>query len=387
MHEIRLSGHELAGLSEAVLGKCGSLRFEARGFSMYPLIRDGDTIVVRPVDAGDLGVGAIILYRSASGKPVAHRIVRFETNPGDRKNVAGAPLAAPFTGKTNLFIYGNNCTLPDSTAPEHDRERFNRLRDIFVRGDASHSRTELVKSDHVLGVVAVVERGAKIVRLDEGIWKFVGILVARFPWLAPWFAGPRELVKSIAAAVFHFMQRLRLYRALATNTVGRSVYYRVAGNNDAAELVSFYQYDQSREVADPLERMVLDLAQLEPYGAYICAFIRGRIVGCVVVRDFPSDVTHHPDWWLFGLGVRTMVRGLGLGETLVRLALETAGGRGASKVHLLVDETNRVALSLYAKMGFVRAVIPALQLKLDEEAARGNVRQIVLVNQISQGGA
>jgi len=396
MREIRLNGRELMGLSDTILASGGSLRFRARGFSMNPLIKDGDTIVVRPADTGDLHVGTVAFYRSASGKPVAHRIIGFKTSPGDcrsllrakdRKYAVVAQPAAPFVGKGNLGFQGNNGTSPDLTAVGTNSRRINCCGDILVRGDAPNSRTELVEPGQALGVVAAVERGAEIRRLDSVRWKAAGLLIAKFPWLGPCFDSPKEPARKIAAVMFHLMQRSGSYRVLAGRIIGRSVCYRVATVDDAAELAAFYQCDRFGDIADPVGQIVRNLRQLDEYGNYLCAIVRGKMVGVAVVRHFPRHETRHPDWWLFGLGVRTIVRGAGVGEGLVRFALETARRRGASRVHLLVDENNKVALSLYGKMGFVPTSDPALQTSTDGGADLANVRQIVLVKQVAHDSA
>jgi len=58
------------------------------------------------------------------------------------------------------------------------------------------------------------------------------------------------------------------------------------------------------------------------------------------------------EYWLFGLLVRTRYRGAGIGEGLVRTALQRAASEGAAKINLMVWEQNRAAINLYRKIGF-----------------------------------
>jgi len=61
------------------LGAC--VRFQARGQSMYPAIRDGEIIKVEPVEPSHIKKGDIVLYRMKKGV-IAHRVVRIERRNG-----------------------------------------------------------------------------------------------------------------------------------------------------------------------------------------------------------------------------------------------------------------------------------------------------------------
>ncbi len=78
--ELPLSGESLAGLMRAVLDKGKPFRFEARGTSMYPFIRDGDVVTVAPLAGADPKPGdvAAFVQPGTSGVRV-HRIVKVET--------------------------------------------------------------------------------------------------------------------------------------------------------------------------------------------------------------------------------------------------------------------------------------------------------------------
>ena len=59
-----------------------------------------------------------------------------------------------------------------------------------------------------------------------------------------------------------------------------------------------------------------------------------------------------PDAWLEDLFVREDARRCGVGDALVRLAIERAQERGAKRIELDTNEANAPALALYERHGF-----------------------------------
>jgi signal peptidase I len=51
-------------------------RVKSRGESMYPLIKNGDTLLIEPLKADELHPGDIAFYRVSSGSFVAHRFIK-----------------------------------------------------------------------------------------------------------------------------------------------------------------------------------------------------------------------------------------------------------------------------------------------------------------------
>jgi hypothetical protein len=66
--------------------------FRAGGPSMNPTIRDGESVRIRPLLAGDLRPGVVLLYRK-NDRLVLHRMIRRKPNAGDMYVVADAALA------------------------------------------------------------------------------------------------------------------------------------------------------------------------------------------------------------------------------------------------------------------------------------------------------
>src|SRR5574337_1632039 len=102
-----------------------SVRFQAKGASMFPTIDDSETVVVEPVAPSHVKRGDIILYRRHGGM-IAHRVVCIART----KQRALTPV-------------------------------------LTLRGDASDFPDEPVEVSRVLGKVVAVERDGRSVRLDS----------------------------------------------------------------------------------------------------------------------------------------------------------------------------------------------------------------------------
>ena len=101
-------------ISAELFARGHRVRFRAAGSSMFPTIRNGETITVEPAPAATLAVGDIAFYRTERGV-TAHRVV-----------------ATGGVGKT-----------------------------LLARGDAPGSETEAVEPDWILGKVVAIERGGR----------------------------------------------------------------------------------------------------------------------------------------------------------------------------------------------------------------------------------
>ena len=59
---------------EDLLARGHAVRFRAQGWSMYPTIRNGESITVMPLEGLSIQPGDIVLYRRSSGS-IAHRVI------------------------------------------------------------------------------------------------------------------------------------------------------------------------------------------------------------------------------------------------------------------------------------------------------------------------
>ena len=89
----------------------------------------------------------------------------------------------------------------------------------------------------------------------------------------------------------------------------------------------------------------------------------GRVVGWCDVRREPAQAYAHVG--LLGMGVLPEYRGRGLGEQLIRSALEASTQAGFEKIELSVYATNPRARALYEKVGFVLEGTKARGRKVD----------------------
>jgi hypothetical protein len=77
--EIPLANDVLAGLMQAVLEKGKPFRFEARGTSMHPFIRDGDVVTVAPLAGTEPKTGDVVAFvHPGTGRVRVHRVVKVE---------------------------------------------------------------------------------------------------------------------------------------------------------------------------------------------------------------------------------------------------------------------------------------------------------------------
>jgi signal peptidase I len=96
-----------AELSTVILRAGKGLRFQARGASMSPLVRDGDVLLVQPADRREVRVGDVVLCSHEVGHVVVHRVVRRVTGPTGRCFVVqGDQVARPDGVIPGSQVYG-----------------------------------------------------------------------------------------------------------------------------------------------------------------------------------------------------------------------------------------------------------------------------------------
>jgi signal peptidase len=104
------------------------VRFRARGSSMHPTIRSGDSLLVAPVEPDRVRTGDIILYAATPSRLLAHRVIEIV------RHACPGPEGADAAGTEAAFLMkGDGCPHPDPP----------------------------VASDRVLGKVAAVERNGR----------------------------------------------------------------------------------------------------------------------------------------------------------------------------------------------------------------------------------
>jgi RimJ/RimL family protein N-acetyltransferase len=125
-----------------------------------------------------------------------------------------------------------------------------------------------------------------------------------------------------------------------------------------------------------LDRILLGTKKKEVVS--IAAIVGGKIVGhCDVSRRKATDERHTG---LFGIVILGGYREIGIGQMMVKTALEEALRSGVWLVELQVFAINKVAIHVYEKLGFKRVgVVPGKMLRngrfLDEVYMYADLRQ------------
>lgn len=135
---LECQGAELYELGRQLVAAEASLSFRARGWSMYPMIREGDVLEVTPVPWCKVGVGDVLFYRSGE-RMLVHRVIgRCSAEPGDR---------------------------------------------IRARGDAFLQEDPPICEQDMIGRVDAIyrpgRREPRLIRQDRGIARWLGVLLAR----------------------------------------------------------------------------------------------------------------------------------------------------------------------------------------------------------------
>lgn len=142
----RLNGAQFRDLAEPVLRDGHRLRFQARGSSMGPFIKDGDVLEVAPLGKGWVRLGDVLLVEAGDGRWLAHRVIKTRRRNGERW----------------FLLKGDACPDPDGW----------------------------FDTKHFLGRVLIVDRGGRqidltspSVRLSAQLWVTIAPWTSRFFWL------------------------------------------------------------------------------------------------------------------------------------------------------------------------------------------------------------
>ena len=146
-----LRNADLLELSKDIFRKGKSIRFQAKGWSMRPFIRDGDFIVVSPIKNSSIKTGNVVFCITTENKIKVHRVIR-------------------------------------------KHEKGNRII-MFIKGDATFSSPEKVEMQNVIGKVVAVERNGRKKRLDTKLYQMKGLLFAGISPFSQWTYPIGSIVK------------------------------------------------------------------------------------------------------------------------------------------------------------------------------------------------
>ncbi|MBN1255268.1 MAG: S26 family signal peptidase [Deltaproteobacteria bacterium] len=75
--ELFLSSQHLEELLKGVLDKGACFRFQGKGLSMSPFIKDGDILTIAPLPTASPGLGDVVVFTHPNtGKLIIHRVIK-----------------------------------------------------------------------------------------------------------------------------------------------------------------------------------------------------------------------------------------------------------------------------------------------------------------------
>jgi ribosomal protein S18 acetylase RimI-like enzyme len=114
------------------------------------------------------------------------------------------------------------------------------------------------------------------------------------------------------------------------------------------------------------ERALRLIVEKPETGRIYCARSDNEVIGLVSLLFSVSTAEGGRAAWLEDMIVTPEWRGQGVGESLLRHALEQAQSLGCSRITLLTDSTNQAAIRLYERNGFKRSQMIPLRLHFQE---------------------
>lgn len=321
-------------LSQEILEQGALLRFRAPGNSMHPFIENGDILVVEPSNGAQAHIGDVIFYHRPDGRLIAHRLIRIQ-NQGD--SVA-------------LITQGDSLRCPDPP----------------------------LRPEQVLGRVIAVERDGRFLGLDSGLNKAMSSSWARLSpssrWLRPILKPGWKLYRMVSPAglrdlfelCLRLVQGIPVYRRVAAS-LRKGIEIKEAGEEDKRHVYNWLNPEQTKSTV---------LGRLN-----VTCFVAkkgDRIIGSVELVRRPEQSYPHDGYWLISLTVRTLNRGMGIGEKLCQTVMDKSRKEEAKGLSLLVNEYNHRAIRLYRKLGFEMRVIPALEKQLDDERGTLGYRRVLM---------
>lgn len=163
------------------------------------------------------------------------------------------------------------------------------------------------------------------------------------------------------------MQGIPLYRRIGQR-IGFGMTLREA--TDADKLAVHRWLNPAGDPAHALHRNPNVTEWVAEYHSRLAGFVQ-------LVRHPPEHYPYVGDW-LFGLSVKPIFRGFGIGQALSEAVIERSRAEGAPTLDLLVYEDNLRAIDLYRKLGFEMYFNPDLEAQLELERASLGHRRVAM---------
>jgi GNAT superfamily N-acetyltransferase len=208
----------------------------------------------------------------------------------------------------------------------------------------------------------------------------ISVLAADFSMFLQYpFLFARKMI-SLSLVILVRLQSLKAYRRIVKKIMKGIVTVRVAGLEDEEQLRDLYLMAGND--------IINGLAEVESEGFWLIAERNGKIAGGLTMTRYEKDPAL---WVIFGLEVKPLARGLGVGRAIVEAALLKAKQSGARQIGLFVNKKAKPALGLYRSLGFEAAVVPAEfhcssdEIYLSYELDKGSNWGLVLERAVEEG--
>lgn len=131
----------LRDLADELLDKGTSIRIEASGYSMYPAISPGNTIIIKPVPEEQLKCGMIIAWKREKDMVVHRLVLAYESDDkkyyitrGDSCRSYDKPVSGDMiAGRVEAIYKGHRLLRPEILHPISERRyRLNRFSTFFL---------------------------------------------------------------------------------------------------------------------------------------------------------------------------------------------------------------------------------------------------------------
>jgi ribosomal protein S18 acetylase RimI-like enzyme len=301
---------EFSDLCFDLEGKAEQISLQAKGGSMFPFIRSGDWVDIQLLKQKKelIGKGEIILFRK-DGYLCLHRVLQ------------------------------------------------KRKQAVLAKGDMSFGHDGIIGADNILGRVVSIQRGRQRINLGALTNRYIAVIAADLSLFLQYPVLFARKIFSFAAAGFYRIQGFKAYRVIVKKIFNDQVVVRCAEQKDQEQLRDLYLM-AGKDIRE-------GLARTKARGFWLVAERRQRIAGGLTVTRSDLDPLI---WLIFGLEVKPIFRGLGIGSKIVKEAILKAGKSGARRIELCVNKKAYPAVSLYRKLGFesIDTLPPGLNLSSDE---------------------
>lgn len=309
---------------EIVRNKSKRIKFKACGSSMRPFVKDGDIVEIEPIkEFESINKGDILLF-SRGNAVCLHRAIR---------------------------LNGSNFT---------------------IKGDSSRYIDGKIDKEDIIGKLLSIERNGHQIEINNS-WLNK---IAPFSWI--WYRFIfiiKKLLKPILKPIHGYFLSILPVRSTLRNCFRNRIKTSLAEPSDAYDICMFYQQFDNEQIKNT-KKAILDK---ESY--YVIVKLLGRIIG---ITSLHYDERQEPwnGWWLTGLQVMSIYKGIGAGQAIVNLAIQKVKEMDGNSLKLFAFKGRKPANSLYEKLGFKRIIDSEIEQSLEDEAKTGNPRRIYMVKNI-----